>query len=91
MSAFAGEGVNLAMHDGAEPARALLAHPGDTEPALDSYENDLFPKSEKLARDLHKTLNGSSAKPLPRAWWTSSASTLHKQHTKIPLNAAHAF
>ncbi|MFD5875335.1 FAD-dependent oxidoreductase [Streptomyces sp. NPDC060322] len=51
MSPFAGEGANLAMFDGAELGRALAAHPGDAETALTAYEDALFPRSERTARD----------------------------------------
>jgi 2-polyprenyl-6-methoxyphenol hydroxylase-like FAD-dependent oxidoreductase len=51
MSPFAGEGANLAIHDGSLLALALADHPGDVETALAEYEADLFPRSAAAAAD----------------------------------------
>ena len=46
-----GEGANLAMYDGAELGKAIVAHPADIEVALTGYERALFPRSAEAAAD----------------------------------------
>lgn len=58
-----GEGANLAMFDGAELAKALIANPGNTEAALSAYEKELFPRSTKEAHEalrMHEILFGEN-------------------------------
>ncbi|MGI4982769.1 MAG: FAD-dependent oxidoreductase [Janthinobacterium lividum] len=59
-----GEGANLAMFDGAELGRAIVAHPGDLEAALGAYERALFPRSAfaaAKAEELREALFGNGA------------------------------
>jgi 2-polyprenyl-6-methoxyphenol hydroxylase-like FAD-dependent oxidoreductase len=51
-----GEGANLAMFDGAELGKAIVANPGDVEAALIAYEKDLFPRSASEAAEAEAIL-----------------------------------
>ncbi|WP_062213887.1 NAD(P)/FAD-dependent oxidoreductase [Streptomyces sp. NBRC 109706] len=52
-----GDGANLAMFDGAELAKAIVAHPGDTEAALTAYEEALFPRGAAYYADARDMLD----------------------------------
>ncbi|MEI9997300.1 MAG: NAD(P)/FAD-dependent oxidoreductase [Rhizomicrobium sp.] len=66
MSPFAGEGVNLAMIDGADLAREILARPGDIESAFAAYEAAMFPRAEEKAVESAAGLEMAFAPDAPR-------------------------
>ena len=56
MSPFAGEGANLAMIDGADLARELLAN-DDPNTAIQNYEKKMLPRGAKSAAGSQKSLD----------------------------------
>ena len=68
LMAPSGEGANLAMFDGAELAKALVAQPGDTEAALARYERDIFPRSAAEAAASEHILDVCLGADSPRSF-----------------------
>ena len=68
LMAPSGEGANLAMFDGAELARALVASAGDIEAALARYEGDLFPRSHAEALASEQLLDVCLGADAPRSF-----------------------
>ncbi|GGG10643.1 monooxygenase [Rhodococcoides trifolii] len=52
-----GDGANLALFDGAQLAKALVAHPTDVNAALDEFESAMFTRSAEVAVEAHDTLD----------------------------------
>ncbi|WP_433206082.1 FAD-dependent oxidoreductase [Dactylosporangium sp. CS-047395] len=67
MSPFAGEGANLAMFDGAELARAIVADPGDLAAAVTAYEAELFPRGAEAAGEALRNLEICFSDDAPRS------------------------
>ena len=62
-----GEGANLAMFDGAELARQLVAHPGNAGAALGAYERELFIRSVAEAVDAREVFGICYGDDAPRS------------------------
>jgi 2-polyprenyl-6-methoxyphenol hydroxylase-like FAD-dependent oxidoreductase len=56
LMAPSGEGANLAMYDGAELGKAIVANPDDMEAAFHAYEKELFPRSASEAAEANRIL-----------------------------------
>lgn len=46
MSVFAGEGVNVSLHDSLSLAKSIIANPGNIKEAISQYEQEMFPRAE---------------------------------------------
>ena len=66
MSPFAGEGVNLAMIDGADLARAIVEAPDDLERALAAHEAAMFPRTREKAAESAANLEIAFAPDSPK-------------------------
>jgi 2-polyprenyl-6-methoxyphenol hydroxylase-like FAD-dependent oxidoreductase len=56
MSPFAGAGANLALIDGADLGRAIVAHPGDLTAALAAYEGPMIARAAEIATEAAQSL-----------------------------------
>jgi len=74
MSPFAGEGVNLAMIDGADLAKAILEHPDDIESAFAAFEAAMFPRAAEKAAESAANLEIAFAADSPRGMFEFFAS-----------------
>jgi 2-polyprenyl-6-methoxyphenol hydroxylase-like FAD-dependent oxidoreductase len=66
MSPFAGEGANLAMIDGADLAKAIVAKPNDIEAAFAAYEAVMSPRAEEKATESAANLEIAFAQDSPK-------------------------
>lgn len=66
MSPFAGEGANLAMHDGAQLALAVVARPDDPEAGLAAYEEAMFARAGAAAAESAEGLDVIFSPDSPR-------------------------
>lgn len=66
MSPFAGEGANLALHDGAELALAVVAHPDQLEAGLAAYEQAMFARAADAASESAQSLDVIFSPDSPR-------------------------